>query len=308
MRVGFLGLGVMGRPMAANLAKAGTDLTVWTRSPGVDAPPGATRAAEAAEVFARAEVVFVMLANAEAIDSVLGRGTPAFRRHVAGRTVVHMGTTAPEYSAGLGRAIEEAGGRYVEAPVSGSRGPAEAGQLVAMVAGDDADKERVRPLLAPMCRETVDCGAVPGALLMKLAVNTFLISMVTGLAEAFHFAEGHGLDPGTLRAVLDAGPMASLVSRGKAGKLTDGDFEVQASIRDVHYNNRLIVEAAERRGVAAPLLTACAELFAEAEAMGHGADDMAAIIQAMRRRTGSGIATANTRTAAGSADGAARPS
>jgi 3-hydroxyisobutyrate dehydrogenase len=285
MTVGFLGLGVMGRPMAANLARGGIDLIVWTRSPAVDAPPGAARAATPAGVFERADVVFVMLANADAIDDVLGRGTPAFEQHVAGRTVVHMGTTAPEYSAGLGRAITEAGGRYVEAPVSGSRGPAEAGQLVAMVAGAGADKERVRPLLAPMCSETVDCGEVPGALLMKLAVNTFLISMVTGLAEAFHFAEGHGLDPATLRAVLDAGPMASVVSRGKAGKLTDGDFEVQAAIRDVHYNNRLIVEAAARRRVAAPLLTACAELYAETEAMGHGSADMAAVIQAMRRRT-----------------------
>ncbi len=308
MVVGFLGLGVMGRPMAANLARAGTDLIVWTRSPDVGAPPGAVRAANPAEVFNLADVVLVMLANAEAVDSVLGRGTPAFARHVAGRTVVHMGTTAPEYSAGLGRAIAEAGGRYVEAPVSGSRGPAEAGQLVAMLAGEPADKERVRPLLAAMCSESVNCGAVPGALLMKLAVNTFLISMVTGLAEAFHFAEGHGLDAGTLRAVLDAGPMASAVSRVKAGKLTDGDFEVQASIRDVHYNNRLIVEAAGRRGVATPLLTVCAELFAETEAMGHGAADMAAVIAAMRRRTGSDIATASSRTAAGNAAAAAPPS
>ncbi len=293
MVVGFLGLGVMGRPMAANLAKAGTELLVWTRSSETAAPPGAVRAANPAAVFAQADVVLMMLANAEAIDSVLERGTGAFARHVAGRTVVHMGTTAPEYSAELGRAVHDAGGRYVEAPVSGSRGPAEAGQLVAMVAGADHDKERVMPLLVPMCRETVDCGTVPGALLMKLAVNTFLISMVTGLAEAFHFAEGCGLDPHTLRAVLDAGPMASVVSRGKAGKLTDGDFEVQASIRDVHYNNRLIVEAAARRGLAAPLLTACSGLYAETEALGHGTADMAAVIQAMRQRTGSRPATAS---------------
>ncbi|MET0415209.1 MAG: NAD(P)-binding domain-containing protein, partial [Actinoplanes sp.] len=121
MLVGFLGLGVMGGPMAANLAKAGTDLVVWTRSPAVDAPPGAARAANAAEVFALAGVVFLMLANGDAIDSVLGRGGPRFARQVAGRTIVHMGTTAPEYSAGLGRDIAAAGGRYVEAPVSGSR-------------------------------------------------------------------------------------------------------------------------------------------------------------------------------------------
>jgi 3-hydroxyisobutyrate dehydrogenase len=305
MVVGFLGLGVMGTPMATNLVRAGVDLLVWNRSP--KAVPGARVAAAPAEVFERAEVVFVMLADAEAIDGVLGRGTTAFGQ-VAGRTVVHMGTTAPGYSAALGADIAAAGGRYVEAPVSGSRGPAEAGQLVAMIAGDEGDKERVRPLLAPMCREVVDCGAVPDGLLMKLAVNTFLISMVTGLAEAFHFAEGHGLDAGTLRAVLDAGPMASVVSEVKAAKLAEGDFAVQASIRDVHYNNRLIVEAAERRGLASPLLTACRELYAETAALGHDAADMAAVIHAIRGRNGSGTASANSRTAAGSAAGAAPPS
>ena len=307
MTVGFLGLGVMGRPMAGRLAGAGTDLVVWSRDPEKHVP-GATRAATPAEVFARAEVVIVMLANGAAIDSVLGRGTPKFAGLVNGHTIVHMGTTAPEYSAGLGEAVTQAGGRYVEAPVSGSRGPAEAGQLVAMLAGDPEDLSRVRPLLAPLCRETVDCGAVPGALLMKLAVNTFLISMVTGLAEAFHFARGHGLDTGVLEKVLDAGPMASYVSRGKAAKLVAGDFEVQAAIADVWYNNRLIVEAAAGRRLALPLLEVCNELLAETYALGHGNSDMAAVIHAMRARTATGTASVSTRTAAGSAAAATTPS
>jgi 3-hydroxyisobutyrate dehydrogenase len=132
--------------------------------------------------------------------------------------------------------------------------------------------------------------------------------MVTGLAEEFHFAEGHVLDAGVLRAVLNAGPMASVVSRAKAGKLAGADFTVQASIRNVHYNNRLIVEAAAGRGIAAPLLAACQDLYAETAALGHDAADMAAVIHAMRRRTGSGIATASSRTAAGSAAAAAPPS
>jgi len=130
----------------------------------------------------------------------------------------------------------------------------------------------------------VRCGAVPGALLMKLAVNTFLISMVTGLAEAFHFADRHGLDRSTLLAALDAGPMASAVSRAKGRKLLDGDFGVQASIRDVHYNSRLIVDAAARAGIAAPVLDVCRSLFAETAEAGHGADDMVAVIRAIQAR------------------------
>ncbi|GIE97391.1 NAD(P)-dependent oxidoreductase [Paractinoplanes rishiriensis] len=306
MKVGFLGLGVMGRPMATNLAAAGVDLVGWSRSGGTI--PCADTATSPGQVFERAGVVILMLANAEAVDSVLGRGTAAFPVHVAGRTVVHMGTTSPEYSADLGAAVAAAGGRYVEAPVSGSRGPAEAGQLVAMLAGQPDDRERVRPLLRPMCREVFDCGPVPQGLLLKLAVNTFLISMVTGLAEAFHFAAGHGLDAGLLRDVLDAGPMASFVSRGKAAKLVDGDFAVQAAIRDVHYNNRLIVEAAAARGLAAPLLDVCADLFAETGRLGHDGADMAAVIHAMTARSGSGTASASSRTGAGSAAAAGPPS
>jgi 3-hydroxyisobutyrate dehydrogenase len=282
MIVGFVGLGVMGGPMAANLAKAGTDLVVWSRSPERATPPGAVRAADPAEVLDRAEIVIVMLSGAEAIDAVLGPVLP----HAAGRIIVHMGTTAPGFSVSLGERVRRAGGRYVEAPVSGSRGPAEAGELVAMLAGDPQDLDLVRPVLAPMCRETVDCGAVPGALLMKLAVNTFLISMVTGLAEAFHFAAGHGLDTATLRRVLDAGPMASTVSRTKAAKLVDGDFAVQASIRDVLMNNELIVGAARAAAISSPLLDACRDLFAETAEQGHGGADMAAVVHAITARTG----------------------
>jgi 3-hydroxyisobutyrate dehydrogenase len=238
-----------------------------------------------AEVFEKTETVLMMLANGDVIDEVLGRGTEGFPRLVRDHTVVHMGTTSPEYSAGLEQAVTEAGGRYVEAPVSGSRGPAENAQLVAMVAGEKSDRQRVRELVAPMCRQAVDCGPVPNGLLMKLAVNTFLISMVAGLAESFHFAEGHGLDPALLRDVLDAGPMASFVSRGKANMLVDRDFPAQAAIADVHYNNRLITAAARGRGIASPLLDVCEELFAEAEGLGHGKADMAAVINAYRARS-----------------------
>ena len=280
MTVGFIGLGVMGQPMALNLARAGTDLIVWNRTPARAEPlraAGATVAADPAQVFAEARTVLLMLANDRVVDEILGRGTDGFGELVAGRTVVHMGTTAPDWSAGLAADITAAGGSYAEAPVSGSRGPAETGDLVVMLAGGDADLER---LLRPMCREIVRCGAVPGALLMKLAVNTFLISMVTGLAEAFHFAQRHGLDPETLRAVLDAGPMASAVSRVKGRKLADRDFEVQAAARDVLYNSELVVAAARRAGIASPLLDVCRELFAGTVAAGYGAEDMAAVVRA----------------------------
>jgi 3-hydroxyisobutyrate dehydrogenase len=136
-----------------------------------------------------------------------------------------------------------------------------------------------------MCRETIACGAVPNALLMKLSVNLFLITMVTGLAEAFHFAERQGLDLQQLVAALDAGPMASDVSRVKAAKLLSGDFEVQAAAADVLYNNELVAAAARGSGLASPLLDVCRQLYAETVAAGHGREDMAAVVRAIEART-----------------------
>ena len=286
--VGFIGLGHMGEPMALNLLKAGTPLVVWNRSPSkssILAEAGAAVAKDPAELFARCHVVILMLANGAAIDSVLGRETTDFAVNVARHTIIHMGTTAPAYSRALEADIHAAGGRYVEAPVSGSRKPAEAGQLVAMLAGDPEDVEAVQSLIAPMCRNATACGPVPGALHMKLAVNLFLITMVTGLAEAVHFAKRHGLDLAQLDAVLGAGPMASDVSRVKAAKLVAQDFTAQAAISDVLYNNRLIAEAAREARIASPLLDTCHALFGETETLGLGAEDMIAVIRAIERRT-----------------------
>ncbi|MFM9608376.1 NAD(P)-dependent oxidoreductase [Streptomyces niveiscabiei] len=286
--VGFVGLGVMGQPMALNLARAGTPLVVWNRSPGRCEPlraAGAEVAASAGEVFERSGTVVLMLADEEAVDAVLGRGTSGFAARVAGRVVVHMGTTSAEYSAGLQEEIRAVGGRYVEAPVSGSQVPAEHGQLVGMLAGDEDAVAAIRELLAPVCRETFLCGAVPGALLMKFSVNLFLITLVTGLSEAFHFAGRQGVDPALLRKVLDAGPMASAVSRMKTPKLVERDFGVQAGAADVLKNNRLIAEAARKVGVASPLLDVCHALFAETVEQGHGGEDMVAVVRAIEKRS-----------------------
>jgi len=196
-----------------------------------------------------------------------------------------MATTSPSYSRALEAAVRGAGGRYVEAPVSGSREPARAAQLVAMLAGEPAAVAEVRPLLDPMCRDTVVCGAVPNALVMKLAVNLFLITMVTGLAEAVHFAERHGLDLDQFVAVLDAGPMASAVSGVKAAKLIAQDHAVQASITNVLENNRLIAVAAREASIASPLLDVCHALYGETQAAGLGDTDMVAVIRAIEQRT-----------------------
>ncbi len=288
--VGFIGLGIMGQPMALNLARAGTQLIVWNRSPercDLLRAMGASVAVSVADVFAHANIVILMLVNEAATDAVLSRGMPEFAELVAGHIVVNMGSVAPAYSRSLDTDIRAAGGRYVEAPVSGSRRPAEMGQLVALLGGDEQTGEEVRPLLGPMCRETVVCGPVGNGLLMKLSVNLLLNTIIASLAEAVHFADRHGLDLRQFQAAVNAGQMASDVTRVKIPKLVDRDFTAQAAMADALNSCRLIAEAAKEAHLAVPLLDLARDLYAEAVNMGYGKLDMAAVLHAIEMRTAS---------------------
>lgn len=286
MKVGFIGLGNMGAAMAENLARAGHELVVWNRTPEkasqlAERSACVAAAGSAAEVFQRTPVVILMLANAAAIDKVLRRSTAQFAQLVSGHTVIHMGTTSPEYSSALAADIVAAGGQYIEAPVSGSRVPAKQGKLVGMLAGDRAVVDSVSALFEPLCAQTFYCGDVPQALRMKLSVNLFLITMVSGLAEATHFAQCSGLDLAVFQAIVNAGPMASSVSTMKLAKLVEQNYAVQASISDVLMNTEVIFEAARAGGIHSPLLAICRGLFGRAEQLGHGNADMAAVILAL---------------------------
>jgi 3-hydroxyisobutyrate dehydrogenase len=290
--VGFIGLGVMGQPMASNLLRARTRLVVWNRSREKCEPLrdlGASVAADVAEVFERANTVILMLFDRVAIDTALRRGTGDFARLVKDRTVVNMSSIAPDDSRALGRDIVGAGGQYVEAPVSGSRVPAERGELVGMLAGDTDVVLGIRPLLSPTCHVQVFCGSDFGrALQMKLAVNLFLLVMANGLVEAVHFADRNGLKRQDLEAVLNAGPMASALSRIKLAKLVAGDFGRQAGIADALNSTRLITDAAQQSGATCDLIRVCRAQFEETSALGHDTLDMIAVLHAMEARSEAG--------------------
>ena len=280
--IGFIGIGTMGLPMARRLLAAGMPLTVWNRTAAKCASlleHGAAMAPSIDALCQQSSVILLMLLDQDAVDAALGRGSPAFARRVRGRTLVMLGTTSPAYSAALDEDIRASGGHYVEAPVSGSRVPAEDGTLVAMVAGDPDDIVRVQSLLAPMCRDVVRCGAVPAASAMKLAVNHYLIVLVAALAEAVATAHAGGVDLQAFGKVLDAGPMASAVSRLKMHKLLAGDFAPQAAIGDVARIARLVREQARSAQVHAPLIDTTVRLFDAACARGLSQLDMAAVLQ-----------------------------
>lgn len=281
MRVGFAGLGLMGAPMAARLCAAGLAPLVYNRSPGATEAfraLGAQVAATPANLFASCDAVILMLADDRAVDSVLARGEPEFAGRVRGRLIVNMGTHAPAFSLALSREVAAAGGAFVEAPVSGSKGPAEAGELVAMIAGDEGAIAVARTLLAPMCSAIVVAGAVPAALSLKLAVNLYLIASVTALAEAAHLARLSKVGVDLLAEVIGAGPLGSKVARAKLDKIVRRDFSPQAAIADVVKNAQLVEALAAEVLAQVPLLKESRMRFEAVAASGRAGLDMAAIL------------------------------
>lgn len=287
-RIGFIGLGVMGQPMALNLARAGLDLIVWNRSPERAQPlrdAGAHVATTVDELFDAADTVFVMLINEQVTDTVLGRGSPGFAARVAGRLIISTGSVAPDYSRTLAADIRAAGGRFVESPVSGQRVPAESGTLVALLGGDPDDIAEVLPLLSPLTKQTIVCGPVGSGLLMKLAVNHYLNIMLAALAEATHFADTQGLDRALLEKAIMVGPMASDLAGMKLAQLVASDFDVRAGAADAHNSTLLTIAAARAAHIATPLLDLASALYSETVEMGNGRKDMIAVIHAIQART-----------------------
>lgn len=285
-RIGFIGLGDMGVPMAGRLADAGLNPLVWSRRPESAEPVIARRAERAAsvdELFDACDRVVLMLAHAEAMDEVLGRGTPDFARRVSGVTLIHMGTTPPGYSEALSAAVIEAGGQYAEVPVSGSTGPAETGDLVAMTAGSHAAIAAAEEIVAHMCRAIVPCGEVPKALQMKLAVNTYLGGLVTGLFEAFNLARKADLDLPTFARILEAGPMSCDLMRMKLPKLLDEDYAPQGSIRQACNNMKMIVDEGARIGAPMPVSQVMRDLVDAAARAGWQDEDMIAMTKVLAK-------------------------
>jgi 3-hydroxyisobutyrate dehydrogenase len=281
LRFGFAGLGHMGEPMATRIVQSRGQLAVWNRSPAklsVLAKAGATPCANMQELAAHSDAIILMLATEEAMDETLQRGAPSFDALVRGRIIVHMGTTTPAYSQALCADVQRAGGHYVEAPVSGSRVPAERGELVGMAAGDAAHIEAIMPALNAMCRKVFVCGSQASqALMMKIAVNHYLVTTVAALCEAWHFAESAGVDNALFKDILCAGPMSSPVAQVKLDKLLRDDYSAQATIADVFKNAQLIFEQARAHQMNTPVLDTAHALYRRTLEAGLGALDMVAV-------------------------------
>jgi 3-hydroxyisobutyrate dehydrogenase len=261
---GFIGLGIMGAPMASNLLHAGHTLIVYNRTADKVVPlihAGATAAETPAAVAAAADTIILMLTGPAAIDAVLHGPEGLLIKPLAGKCIVNMSTVPPAYTARLAEMLAAHGARLVDAPVSGSKKPAEDGTLVILAGGDEADIAAAEPLLLAMGKQVVRCGGTGSGSAMKMAVNLLLATMMAGLAEAVTLGERCGLDTAVLLDTVQAGPLGCGLFALKRGMLLARDFPPQFPYRHMAKDLGFILETARNAGAAVPLGQSVAGLY-----------------------------------------------
>ncbi len=288
MKVGFVGLGIMGSAMAANLVKGGFEVTVWNRTPAKCDPLavlGTSVAASPRETTEASDIVFAMMATPLAVESVRDGDNGIIAGLKSGKGYVDMSTIDIETSKESARRAHERGALFLEAPVAGSRKPAEEAQLTIMAAGDRELYDRSLPVLEKMGKKILFLGEVGNGARMKLANNLVMGGMIASFAEGMALASQSGLDLAQLLEVLDAGALANPMFRLKGAAVAENNhFPAAFPLKHMQKDLRLALRLAEQ--IELPLFTTATvnELFKEAVSQGLGDFDFAAVSRAIRKR------------------------
>jgi 3-hydroxyisobutyrate dehydrogenase len=285
--VALLGLGTMGHGMAMNLLKAGFPLTVWNRTKSKAEPlaqMGATVAVSPADAATSAEVVIAMLADdAASRDAWLGQDG-ALAAMASQTIAVECSTLSPDWIAELHAAVTNRGLRMIEAPVTGSRPQAEAGQLNFLAGADNDTLVAVTPVLRSMSKEILHLGPVGSGAQLKL-INNFLCAVqVTSFAEALAWMERTGLRLDTALDFLKRGAPGSGILSAMSERMTRRTYDVNFLLRLMAKDVRYAHAAAEKLGIDLSMSSSAEELFRKAQEVGLGEKDMSAVVEVVRER------------------------
>ena len=282
--VAFCGLGIMGGPMAANLARAGYELSVYTRTrekaEAFAAEHGARAAATPREAAEGAAMVITMVPDAPEVEQVLLGEQGAVHGLGEGGLAVDMSTIAPTAARAIGERLGDDGVAFLEAPVSGSRPKAEDGTLTIMVGGEEGDFERARPLFDAMGERIVHVGPRGHAQLAKLLTNTMGAVHAAALAEAVLAVEKAGVNPDAFLEVAAGSAGNSTVLGLKGRPMFERDFTPLFKLAHMLKDVRHCLDEAKALGVELSLGAFVEPLFARAADAGHGDEDFAAVIRA----------------------------
>lgn len=272
--VAVLGTGKMGAGMARQLVEHGHDVRVWNRSRDkAEAIDGATVADSPADASRGADVVLVSLFDADAVVDVLGQAGDEL-----GGTVVVQTTTVGLDFPRVAEAADRAGARLLDAPVLGTRQPAEQGTLTVLAAGDSTTREDAQEVLDAIGAKTVDAGEEPGAASrLKLACNAWLGALTAAIGQSVALAEALGLDAQLFLDAIEDSAVDTPYAHLKGGAMISGEMPVAFDVAGITKDTRLIQQAAQQHGVATDLVDAVLALFERTQAQGHDGDDMAAV-------------------------------
>ncbi|KAI8529688.1 hypothetical protein RHMOL_Rhmol12G0244000 [Rhododendron molle] len=284
-RVGFLGLGIMGSPMAQNLIKAGCDVTVWNRTESKCSPLislGAKYKSSPKEVAASCDVTFAMLADPQsALDVACGEHGAA-KGMSPGKGYVDVSTVDGATSKLIGTRIKATGALFLEAPVSGSKKPAEDGQLIFLTAGDRSLFETVAPLLDVMGKSRFFLGDVGNGAAMKLVVNMIMGSMMASFSEGLLLSESVGLDPKVLVEVVSQGAISAPMFSMKGPSMVQSLYPTAFPLKHQQKDLRLALGLAESVSQPTPIAAAANELYKVAKSRGLSDEDFSAVIEALK--------------------------
>jgi 3-hydroxyisobutyrate dehydrogenase-like beta-hydroxyacid dehydrogenase len=279
--IGFIGLGIMGQPMALNLLKAGHRLTVFnrTRSKTEALEKAGARVAEnAAEAARDADVVMSIVSDTTAVEEViLGKGG-ALETIRRGAVLVDSSTVSPVVSRKLACHVAGKGAQMLDAPVTGSKHGAEKGELTFMIGGERATLDRVMPILKLLGKKHIYCGPNGSGLAAKLAQNAIQATMVEVFCEGFVLAAKAGVQPQTMFEIIQSSMARASLTDFKAPFIFKGDFTPYFPLKWMHKDLELAMEAAYAQNVVMPAAAAVKEVYGAAKAKGKGDQDYAAVI------------------------------
>ena len=284
MKVGFIGLGVMGRPMALHLKAAGHDVRVWARRPetliGLDLPVAATPAA----LGATTDVVFTMITSSADVETVTLGEQGLIHGMVPGAVLIDCSTISPEIARAIAAKLAEKGIAMLDAPVSGGVQGAIDATLAIMAGGDAEVLARVRPLLDCLGKRIVHIGPNGAGQVAKACNQMIMVAAIQAAAEAMRLAAASGVDCGKVRQALAGGSAASRVLEVMGQRMVDRDFTAGIEARLHHKDYGLVLEAARRAGVPVPLTAAVAQQLNALMAQGWGRDDTASLLRVLEQQ------------------------
>ncbi|MED4752739.1 NAD(P)-dependent oxidoreductase [Brevibacillus choshinensis] len=278
MKIGWIGLGNMGIPMASNLLAAGYELSVWNRSP-VKAEPllalGAKSATTLAQLVDESDILFTMVSDDTAVKAVYDGPGGILAAAGKGKLAVDMSTISPDTSRFLAARCQEVGIRFLDAPVSGSVGPAKEGTLVIMVGGEKSDYEQAKPLLDNLGKVALHLGPNGAGTSAKLAINLLLGITVQGVSETLLFARSLGISTDQMLNIISESAVGTPLVRGKAASILADDYPAAFALKHMAKDLRLASEA----GVSTPLAESANASYRHALENGLGDLDLMAIIK-----------------------------